>query len=196
MSQQQKHSSTDTQQDKVRPHVYDGIQEYDNRMPNWWLWTFYGAIIFSAIYWFSFYDTKMMKTDEAAIAIEMSKIEEIRLAQIGDINNEALWQMSRNEGFVQAGHELYMDKCVACHGADLRGGIGVDLLDDEWLWGNQPVSMYAVVKDGSPDRMAGMQAWISELGPRGVSQVVAFILSQHDEQAMAEATSVNQPIGL
>lgn len=182
--------------DKVRPHVYDGIQEYDNQMPNWWLWTFYGAIIFSAIYWFSFYNARTMSTDEESITAAMNRIEEIRLSQIGDLSDEALWQMSRNSGFVQSGQAIFMDKCVACHGADLKGGIGVSLVDDEWLWGNKPISLYSVVNSGSPNKMAGMQSWISELGPKGVSQVVAFILSHHDEASLAEAKTLNDPIGL
>ena len=32
-------------------HEYDGIKELDNNLPLWWLWTFFGAIIFSFIYW-------------------------------------------------------------------------------------------------------------------------------------------------
>lgn len=187
------------QDDKLRPHVYDGIQEYDNRLPNWWLWTFYGAVIFSVLYWFSWYNADVMESDAAVVEAQMAKVEEARLAAIGEINNDTLWQMSRNEGFVSAGEEIYREKCVACHGPDLKAGAGlagVSLVDDEWKWGNQPLSVYAVVTNGSPDKMAGMQAWVGELGPQKVSQVVAFVLSHHTEQEMADASTLNTPVGL
>jgi cytochrome c oxidase cbb3-type subunit 3 len=182
--------------ENVRPHVYDGIQEYDNRLPNWWLWTFYAAVIFSVIYWFSWYNADVMKTDAEQVEALMAQVEEARLAAIGEVTNETLWQMSRNEGFVSAGASVYKDSCVACHGPDLTGGIGVNLVDDEWLWGNQPISLYTVVKDGSPNKTAGMQAWMNELGPQKVSQVVAYVLSHHSVDEMAQAESVNSPIGL
>lgn len=183
---------------KLRPHVYDGIQEYDNRLPNWWLWTLYLAIIFSVVYWFSWYNADVMESDQELIEAQMAKVQEARLAAIGEISNDALWQMSRNPGFVSAGEEIYRDKCLACHGPDLKaeGLAGVNLVDNEWKWGNQPVSVYSIVTNGSPDKTAGMQSWISELGPQKVSQVVAYVLSYHTEQEMAEAETENTPLTL
>ena len=184
-------------EDKLRPHIYDGIQEYDNHLPNWWLWTFYGAVIFTVIYWFSFYDAEVWKSDEEVIDAQMAAVEEARLAALGELSDEVLWQMSRNPGFVIEGEAIYKEKCIACHGPDLKAGAGlagVSLVDAEWKWGNNPMSVYKVVTDGSPDKTKGMQAWVNELGPKKVTQVVAFVLSHTSEQEMADATSLNEPL--
>jgi len=186
----------DNKEDEVRPHVYDGIQEYNNRLPNWWLWTFYGAIIFSVIYWFGRYDAEIMKSDVEIIEAQMEKVEESRLAAMGEINDETLWQMSENSGFISAGKEIYIEKCLACHGPNLEGGIGLNLIDNEWKWGNKPISIYSLVVNGSPDKAAGMQAWMSTLGPKKVNQVVAFVLSHHTKEDLENATTSNPPVGL
>jgi len=177
-------------------HEWDGIKELNTPMPRWWLWTFYGAVIFSVVYWFAYYNIGAMRSDAEIVEAQMARVEEARLAAIGEISEEALWQMSHNPGFVAAGRRVYRDNCVACHGPNLEGGIGQNLVDGEWKWGNRALSVYALVANGSPDRMAGMQAWIGELGPQKVSQVVAYVLSYHTEEGMAEAVSLNEPVGL
>ncbi len=40
--------------DKLMHHNYDGIQEFDNDLPRWWLWLFYLTIIWGVLY-FIFY---------------------------------------------------------------------------------------------------------------------------------------------
>ncbi|KAF0093022.1 MAG: cytochrome c oxidase cbb3-type subunit III [Puniceicoccaceae bacterium 5H] len=178
-----------------RPHVYDGIEEYDNRLPNWWLWTFYLAIIFAVLYWFTWYSAHYGTSNEEHVNKAMAQLEEAQLAALSEINNETLWQMSQNDGFVAKGEEIFMSTCVSCHGADLKGGIGLNLVDHEWKWGNTPMSVFTVVTNGSPDKTSGMQSWKSQLGPEGISQVVAFVLSHHTPEEMASATTLNTPIG-
>lgn len=182
--------------DTVRPHVYDGIQEYDNRLPNWWLWTLYLAIIFSFLYWFVVFQSSVGESDTKRLEAALGQIEEARLAQVGELNSDLLWQMSKNPTFVDAGRKVYMGEgtCFACHGANLEGGVGVSLADHEWKWGNTPMSVYEVISEGSPDRSKGMVPW-KKLGPEKVKQLTAFILSYHSESEMIAAPTLNAPIG-
>ena len=40
-------SNRDSDEDRILGHDYDGIQEYDNPMPAWWVWIFWVTILFS-----------------------------------------------------------------------------------------------------------------------------------------------------
>ncbi len=81
------------QEDPLRPHTYDGIQEYDKRLPNWWLWTLYGSIVFALLYW-AYYHAYSIGTDPAdALAVKMAE-NASRAARAsagsGELNDEAL----------------------------------------------------------------------------------------------------------
>lgn len=165
----------------IREHVYDGIREYDQRLPNWWLYTLYGAIVFSVVYWMAWFFANIFESDEARVEALMAENEEINLRAASNFNNETLWRMSRNDGIVQGGRQLFMENCATCHGQNLEGGIGLDLADTTWKYGGQPTDVFEIVKNGSPDPTAGMQSWISQLGPQGVAEVSAFVLSYHRE---------------
>ena len=39
-----------TSDQETTGHVFDGIEEYENPMPAWWLWGFLISIIFGAVY--------------------------------------------------------------------------------------------------------------------------------------------------
>ena len=35
----------DAEHDQLLDHEYDGIREYDNPMPRWWLWILYATVV-------------------------------------------------------------------------------------------------------------------------------------------------------
>lgn len=169
----------------LRDHVFDGIQEYDQRLPNWWLVILYLTIIFSFFYWFYHFQSGLSVSDGERVMAEMKKLEAIRAANsLDDLSNETLWALSENPEFVNAGKTIFQQNCVVCHGANMEGGIGLPLKKDDWKYGARPLNIYAIIAKGSPDTSKGMVAWEPQLGQRGVIQVLAYILSQNDRAGM------------
>lgn len=171
-------------EDPIRHHVFDGIAEYDRRLPNWWLLTFYGAIVFAILYWFN--DQIFARTtDEKELQKELARIEAVKFSNAGaPRDNPSLWVMSRNPAFVQAGAATFMNTCASCHGNELKGGVGANLVDTVWLHGNQPLEVIATVENGVPAK--GMPGWGPILGTKKINEVVAFILSHHPAPPAAE----------
>lgn len=171
------------QEDPVRQHVYDGIAEYDRRLPNWWLATFYITIVFSIVYWFVT-QLSAHATDAVRLEKSLAQLEAARLADAGAPRDDAsLWKMSRNDVFVNAGRSAYMTTCASCHGPSLKGGVGPNLVDEAWLHGGNPTQVLATVEKGVLAK--GMPAWGPVLGARRVNELVAYILSQHTPPAAA-----------
>ena len=164
-------------EDPIRQHVFDGIAEYDRRLPNWWLMTLYGGIIFSIVYWMATQHFNR-STDETRLAAEMQRIEAEKIASSATaLDSATLWTMSRNPVFVNAGRATYQSTCASCHGATLGGGIGPSLADAVWVHGGSPDAVLKTVNEGVLAK--GMPAWGPVLGGKKVSEVVAFILSNH-----------------
>jgi cytochrome c oxidase cbb3-type subunit 3 len=170
---------SDPGEDPIRHHVFDGIAEYDRRLPNWWLMTLYGGIVFAIIYWMATQHFNR-STDETRLAAEMQRIEAEKIASSATALDAAtLWKMSRNPVFVDAGRATYQSTCASCHGPALSGGIGPSLADSTWIHGGAPAEVLKTVSDGVLAK--GMPAWGPVLGGKKVSEIVAFILSNHAE---------------
>jgi cytochrome c oxidase cbb3-type subunit 3 len=172
---------------QLRPHVYDGIQEYDQKLPNWWLFTFYIAIAFFIFYWLAYYQFRLISTDQERLDQSMARITALRMKELESINDAKLWTMSRDTQVIARGEATYKTICIACHGPDMMGKKsnpllpGLPLVDQEWKYGHNPLDVLKVVRKGSPDVTKGMPAWEPQLGVQRVVEVVAFVFSKHKE---------------
>ncbi len=145
----------------IREHVFDGIQEYDQKLPNWWLFTLYIMMVWFVIAWFIYYQTTIPTlTDHERIDGKIAVIEEKKKAELesmlASLSNESLKGMSADATHTAAGKAIFETKCAACHGLDLSaklGGIqlpGLPLNDTEWKYGGKPLEIMNIVTNGSP----------------------------------------------
>jgi len=188
-------ASNQPPEDPVRPHSYDGIQEYDKRLPNWWLLTFYGAIVFAVVYWFYYKQSGVPMEDGPRVESEIAQVEAARLSSgAAKLTDDDMWKMSRNPVVVDAGKATFTANCVVCHLASLRGkaerpdAIGASLIGTKWITGGKPLDLIATVTKGT---QRGMQPWGPVLGTRKITEVVAYVLSHHEKGEPIEI--VNSP---
>lgn len=169
-----------TEQAKILDHDYDGIQEYDNRLPNWWLWTFYGAIIFSLFYWLHFHSigTGTLPQEKYQLEMQEAQARADALAAAQPLTDDSLFELSKDAAAVQAGRETFLSNCVACHLPTGGGSIGPNLTDSHWIHGGQPTDLYRTITKGVIDKQ--MPAWEPILGPLRCRQLVAFLLTIRD----------------
>lgn len=199
-------------------HSWDGIEEFDNPMPRWWLWTFYITIIWAVGYMILYPAWPMLSgattgvlgySSRAEVATEIATFEtrnqvwfdrlvETDLATIGD--DAELQRFA-----VNAGGAVFRAQCSQCHGA---GGGGVqasgfpNLLDDDWLWGGQIEDihqsiLYGIRNEDYPDaRWSEMPAFGRDgiLNTDEIDQVVEHVLQlsrqAHDPALALAGTEV------
>jgi cytochrome c oxidase cbb3-type subunit 3 len=170
---------------ELRPHAYDGIREYDKRLPNWWLFTLYLMIVFWLGYWAYYERFRAGPSGPEKVERELARIEASKLAAIASsrLDDATLWKMSRNPEIVATGRATFESMCVSCHKSSLRGvdegGIGADLRRQVWIHGGRPMDLLRTATSGVP--VKGMPTWGPILGQKKLAEAVAYILSYHQE---------------
>ncbi len=191
----------------LRDHEYDGIQEYDQKLPNWWLVIFIAATVFAAGYWIAYYQFNWLKTDIEKIEESMAEIranqEKALLEMLDQLNNDVIVkEWATNPEYVSTGKEVYQVNCIGCHGEDLSGKIatgggqfvtlpGLPLTDGEWKYGAQPMDIFKIINEGTPADSSGhnnakMEAWGKKLPPVQIAKVTAYIVRENAEEFAVE----------
>lgn len=163
--------------DRLLDHIYDGIQEYDNPLPGWWVWLFWATIVFSVLYMVYYHlgpgPSILSEYEEEA---RMAQAQQARLGAVeGPVSDEALRAAARDAGAMAAAKEIFATRCAACHGPGGGGLIGPNLTDEYWLHGGRPTDIYRVIAEGVPDK--GMVPWKGQLRPAELTSVTAYVLS-------------------
>lgn len=170
-------------------HSWDGIEEYNNPMPRWWLGLFIITIVFGLIYlvlypglgnyagtagWSS---TRQLQQEQALTQAAF----EARYGQAARLEPVAL---SHNTEAMAAARNLFASNCSTCHGADAHGTKGFpNLSDHDWLWGGSPETIYETIAGG---RNGVMPGWVAVLGQQGVEEVSAYVLSLSGRKVPSE----------
>lgn len=142
--------NTDNQHDiETTGHVWDGIEEYNNPLPRWWLWTFYATIFWGVIYTIMYPAWPLVSgatagvlgwSTRANVAAEITAVEDAQADLRTTLEEIELAALAENEPLhrfaIQAGAAAFRTNCSQCHGSGAAGAVGYpNLLDDDWLWG-------------------------------------------------------------
>jgi len=167
----------ENKQDHLLEHSYDGIQEFDNPTPRWWVYLFWATIIFSILYWLNVPGVGIGKgriadydRDMAAAAASDAKR---KAAEPAGASGEQLAAMTKDASVLALGKQAFGQNCAACHRADAGGQIGPNLTDDYWLHGGTLEQIHKTVTDGVLEK--GMPPWGKVLKPNQLDAVVAYV---------------------
>ncbi|MCC7053164.1 MAG: c-type cytochrome [Gemmatimonadaceae bacterium] len=162
--------------DRLIDHSYDGIQEYDNPMPAWWVTVFWATIVFSIAYYLvpglGLGQGRMHEYDT-----DMAAFRAAHPVNTGGSDPAQLLAVAAKPDEVAEGKKIFIAKCAACHAADGGGVIGPNLTDDAWIHGGTIDSIYATVNNGVLAK--GMPNWGKLLKPDEMSEVVAYVWTLH-----------------
>ncbi|WP_299655866.1 cytochrome-c oxidase, cbb3-type subunit III [uncultured Tateyamaria sp.] len=192
-------------------HDWDGIKELNNPLPRWWLWCFYGTIVWGVAYTIAYpawplvnsatagllgYSTRAEVAEQIA-EVEAQNAEVAAVLASADLSTLSPDDPAHRYG-VAGGASVFLANCSQCHGAGAAGvqaGGYPNLLDDAWLWGGSLEDIEYTVRHGirndtDPDaRWSEMPVFGDILSDEEIGQTVEYVLAlsgQDHDAALAE----------
>ena len=193
-------------------HSWDGIEEFNNPLPRWWLWIFYATIVWALIYSVAYPAWPLLTratpgvlghSTRADVAAEIARFDDANgpiKARLIEADFATVTQDADLMAYaVNAGAAVFRTNCAQCHGA---GAAGVqasgypNLLDDDWLWGGTVEKIAYTVRHGirntaDPDaHYSQMPAFGEILEPAQIDAVVQHVRAlsgqEHDATIATE----------
>jgi cytochrome c oxidase cbb3-type subunit III len=162
-------------------HVYDGLEEFNNPMPRWWMWLFYITIVFAVIYLvlypgFGSFAGKLGWRSAGQYQEEVKLAE----AEVGPMFEKYkatdLKALAADSKANAMGERLFLTYCAQCHGSDARGNKGFpNLADRDWLYGGEPETIKLSILNGRHGQMPPMGAAVGS--EKDIESVAHYVLS-------------------
>jgi cytochrome c oxidase cbb3-type subunit 3 len=149
----------------------DGIEEFDNPLPDWWVGMFFLSAVWAALYATQYH---VVNGDSQAKLYD----EEVALAKETWPDLDKAVGIDNSPATLKEGEELFQKNCASCHNVALTGGIGPNLVDDAWIHGGAFEKVNTTITDGVAAK--GMPTWGPILGPKGIASLSSYILSKNE----------------
>ncbi len=173
---------SDQNQNRLLEHEADGIKEFDNALPKWWLYGFYFTIAFAVVYVVNYHvlSTPMFghKNIAAEYQSEMAEAARIAANRPGGATGKGAFTDAANLSAGEAIFNGQRNLCHTCHRKDLGGLVGPNLTDELWRNGCSVDVMVNNVTTGFPPK--GMLPFGStqRLTDKELLQVVSYVISK------------------
>ena len=180
-------------------HSWDGIEEFNNPLPRWWLWIFYACIVWAIWYSIAYPAWPGVKSatagylgfsTRAQVAEEIATAEAKNAAineKLASVELASIATDPELEGYAKsAGAAVFKTWCAQCHQTNGAGAVGYpNLQDDDWLWGGTMEDIHLTLLHGirsetdDDSRYSEMPAFGRDelLEEEEISQVVNFVMS-------------------
>ncbi len=199
-------------------HTWDGIEEYNNPLPRWWLWTFYATIIWGIAYTVAYPAWPLISqatpgllgySTRAEVAAEIARVVEANSAIESKLAEAELTQIATDPELgpyaMNAGAAVFRTWCAQCHGSGAAGVQAAgypNLLDDDWLWGGDIEAIHYTVTHGirntdDPDaRYSEMPAFGEILSAEEIAQVAEHVLALSNQEHDATLAAAGEQLFL
>lgn len=176
-------------------HAADGIEEYDNPLPQWWFKLFILTVVFALGYLVLYpglgnYAGVLGWTQEGQWEEEVADAQERFTPIFARYQEVPIPELAEDPEAMLVAERIYQNNCAVCHGSNAQGGYGFpNLTDDDWLYGGEPDNILTTLNNG---RNGLMPSW-QQLGANNIENLTQYVLSlselEHDEARAEQGES-------
>lgn len=166
------------EKEMIMEHEYDGIQELDNPTPAWFMYLFYGTIIFGIGYFLNYHvfgTGQLQYTEYKTEVAQADAAKQAFLSKSANRVDENTVKLMSDPATIASGQGIYKTNCAACHGEHGQGMVGPNLTDDYWLHGSKINDLFKTIEYGVAAK--GMPTWEKVLSPKQIADVANYVKS-------------------